>query len=149
MKLQMLARRTARMMRELKVSNRKAPQRWAKPNSIVNAHSYKRFNHDINCSAVQTSTILIVTKIHFAYECPFYLSACDRPRESVHVPACGALLLASPSSIPTATTLLLRPYHTTHTEESHSEVDKMAAAIKALNAKIRANPVADYFCSTR
>jgi len=25
----------------------------------------------------------------------------------------------------------------------------MAAAIKALNAKIRANPVADYFCSTR
>jgi hypothetical protein len=25
----------------------------------------------------------------------------------------------------------------------------MAAAIKALNAKIRSNPVADYFCSTR
>ena len=25
----------------------------------------------------------------------------------------------------------------------------MAAAIKALNARIRANPVADYFCSTR
>lgn len=26
---------------------------------------------------------------------------------------------------------------------------KMAAAIKALNAKIRANPVSDYLCSTR
>jgi hypothetical protein len=26
---------------------------------------------------------------------------------------------------------------------------KMAAAIKALNARIRANPVTDYFCSTR
>lgn len=25
----------------------------------------------------------------------------------------------------------------------------MAAAIKALNAKIRSNPVTDYFCSTR
>jgi hypothetical protein len=25
----------------------------------------------------------------------------------------------------------------------------MAAAIKALNAKIRSNPVSDYFCSTR
>jgi hypothetical protein len=25
----------------------------------------------------------------------------------------------------------------------------MAAAIKALNARIRANPVLDYFCSTR
>ena len=25
----------------------------------------------------------------------------------------------------------------------------MAAAIKALNARIRANPVTDYFCSTR
>lgn len=25
----------------------------------------------------------------------------------------------------------------------------MAAAIKALNARIRANPVSDYFCSTR
>jgi len=28
-------------------------------------------------------------------------------------------------------------------------LDKMAAAIKALNARIRANPVSDYLCSTR
>lgn len=38
---------------------------------------------------------------------------------------------------------------TPYTEQSHTTVDKMAAAIKALNAKIRSNPVADYFCSTR
>ena len=38
---------------------------------------------------------------------------------------------------------------TPYPEQSHTAVDTMAAAIKALNAKIRANPVADYFCSTR
>ena len=46
-----------------------------------------------------------------------------------------------------ATTSLYTP--TPYPEQSHTDVDTMAAAIKALNAKIRANPVADYFCSTR
>lgn len=32
--------------------------------------------------------------------------------------------------------------------QQHSHI-KMAAAIKALNARIRANPVSDYLCSTR
>lgn len=33
--------------------------------------------------------------------------------------------------------------------QRESRTVKMAAAVKALNARIRANPVTDYFCSTR
>lgn len=32
---------------------------------------------------------------------------------------------------------------------SHSTTDRMAALVKAVNAKIRSNPVLDYVCSTR
>lgn len=41
---------------------------------------------------------------------------------------------------------------TAHLSSPNTHVENratMAAAIKALNARIRANPVSDYFCSTR
>jgi len=115
-KFQKPTRRTARMLREMEVPNRKAPQRWAKPNSIVKAHSYKRFNHDINCSAVQTATQSFVIKIRSALM--LYLSACDRSRravclECVHVP-CMLLLARKPGRSSTTYNLTRQPSRISH-----------------------------------
>jgi hypothetical protein len=52
----------------------------------------------------------------------------------------------SPASDPATKGRSLQSYN--HIIKS-SAFSKMAAAIKAINARIRANPVTDYICSTR
>lgn len=90
------------MLREMEVPNRKAPQRWAKPNSIVNAHSHTRFNHDISCSAVQISTLLLAIKIYFASHVLLTISACDRPPEGLSVLRVHVPLRSSQTRSPTS-----------------------------------------------
>lgn len=70
--------------------------------------------------------------------------------------------LLTPTPVQAAPSLILRPIFSTRycgptiqcvTAESYfssySSPVRMAAAIKAINAKIRSNKVLDYFCSTR
>ena len=52
----------------------------------------------------------------------------------------------TPKPLPIPRFPFLFPLRLLSQSPSHT---KMAAAIKALNAKIRSNPVSDYFCSTR
>nr|POE63175.1 mitochondrial pyruvate carrier 1 [Quercus suber] len=72
---------------------------------------------------------------------------CFRPAPHFFRPC--VLALQHPASRPALSVVILALSRLYHTSCSRTPpVAAMAAAIKALNAKIRSNPVADYFCST-
>lgn len=88
---------------------------------------------------------------------PFYFDTLRRTQYIVHVTitlevrfsggpfadrTTGGILLASTDSFP-----IFFPFTALNTVRHDTAT--MAAAIKAINARIRANPVSDYICSTR
>lgn len=126
--------------------------------TIANAQSFKRHNENIPQIAIFIlSRFVSLAPVLWKYTCDVLVAAsCP---QSLSPPAFAgsrqphrSCSLQSPRSAKSNLTrlqqhLCARP--TSQPEQSHADVDKMAAAIKALNAKIRSNPVLDYFCSTR
>jgi hypothetical protein len=75
-----------------------------------------------------------------------------------HLSPNGSASATTPAAVELATTLHAHDHSRLRTQLTleartdlypHTRSFAMAAAIKALNAKIRSNPYTDYFCSTR
>lgn len=128
-------------------------------NTIANAQSFKRHNAKIPLIVIPIfSQFVSLAPVLWKYACDAPVIAASCPQSQSPPAFAGSrqphrsCSLQSPRSAKSNLTrpqqhLCARP--TSQPEQSHADVDTMAAAIKALNAKIRSNPVLDYFCSTR